>query len=151
MVYILCMCINTTWHFPVSCSYEACEFCCCLLWADMVSSAVLHTIPHYFCSLSGLLDFLTCHSSSLRPAPTTVGFFSQIKLRHLENGWQKPKTGRGRAIPCCHCNKQTSLTIEAQGQKCIIRNFTLFWMPLCPMRIYKCSACKSKDYPIKSC
>lgn len=59
LVYILCICINTAWHFPVCCKYEACEFCCCLLWCPQL---FFITSAHSL----GSWTFLKCHSSSLR-------------------------------------------------------------------------------------
>lgn len=65
----------------------------------------------------GSWTFLKRHSSSLRSAPRTVGFLLQIMLWHLADGWQRPKAGRGHAIPCCHPINRLLSQLKHRGSR----------------------------------
>lgn len=120
-LYNLCSCINVAQHFPMCCSVNSVCGCCGVKRCPQL----FLSIPRYIDWHTGLLDFSELHSSSLRTAPRTVGFFLQTMLRH--SLWlTKAKKRQSHAIPCCNPINRLLSQLKHKAIKSVIRNFTLF-------------------------
>lgn len=152
MFYILCICMNKARHIPVCCNNEACEFCRCLLWGDndVLSCSSLRFLITSAYSL-GSWTFLKRHSSSLRPAPRTVGFSLQNTLWHLAEGWQRPKAGRGHDIPCCHPINRLLSQLKHRGSRVLSAISLYFECHFVHSRFISAVHASQRKYQTKSC